>query len=611
MQELDDNVLLREYVEHDSEEAFAALITRHVNKVYSVALRLTGNPHSAEEITQAVFVILARKSQHLGKRVILSGWLYQTARLTAVTFIRGGIRRARREQEACMQTALNENESDAWMQIAPLLDAAMAGLNETDRHAVVLRFFDGKSLREVGAALGANEEAAKKRVSRALEKLRSFFAMRGVSSTTAIIASAISANSVQAAPVALAKSVTAVALAKGATASGSTLTLIQGALKIMAWTKAKTTIVVSAAILFATSTTVVVVEKVSSHGVAESFWKMNLVNLKKAPPVVIIRPTRYSDYSSMENNDGKIIAHNRDFAGLLEEAYSSSPMRMILPANIPQGRFDLMLTLPNDQKRALRKEIQKQFGFIAWHENIETNVLLLTVKDASLLAAHRSKPGNREHYKYDAGFITYSNFPISQIARRFETLFQLPLVLEGGCAGNYDFQLEVSKASSKSEAREQTREFIRDGLEKLGLELVPATTTLEMLVVEKAPAQGGGNTFLEPLVESDYVPRKDSALQGRWEGTVQRGQTPLRVSLRIAERAGNTFRAEANIPGMQQTNIQATSFSFSRPTIIIEFGEFADTVFEGNLADNGKEIIGTVTGGGEVWPLTFHAVETP
>ena len=623
MQELDDSALLREYVERGSEEAFAALVTRHVNKVYSVALRLTGNPHSAEEITQAVFVILAKKSLHLGKRVILSGWLYQTARLTAVTLIRGGIRRARREQEACMQTALNENESDlsrrsvteaeaTWGQLAPLLDAAMAGLNETDRHAVVLRFFDGKSLREVGAALGANEEAAKKRVSRALEKLRAFFARRGVSSTTAIIAGAISANSVQAAPVALAKSVTAIAVAKGATAGGSTLTLIQGALKIMAWTKAKTIVVAGVAILFATGTTMVVVEKVSSHGVAESFWKMNLVNLKKAPPVVIIRPTRYSDYSSMENNDGKIIAHNRDFAGLLEEAYSSSPMRMILPANIPQGRFDLMLTLPNDQKRALRKEIQKQFGFIARHENIETNVLLVTVKDASLLAAHRSKPGNREHYKYDAGFITYSNFPISQIARDFEWFFQSPVVLQGGCAGNYDFQRQVStKASSESEARKQTREFIRDGLEKLGLELVPATTTLEMLVVEKAPAQGGGNTFLEPLVESDYVPRKDSALQGRWEGTVQRGQSPLRVSLRIAERAENTFRAEADIPGMQQTNIQATFFSFNRPTVIIEFGELADTFFEGNLADNGKEIIGTVSGGGEVWPLTFHAVGTP
>src|SRR5580698_3550240 len=111
MQERDDNALLAEYVEHDSQEAFAAMVTRHVNKVYSVALRHTRNPHTAEEITQAVFVILARKSRHLARRVILSGWLYQTTRLTAVTLIRGEIRRARREQEAYMQTALNENES--------------------------------------------------------------------------------------------------------------------------------------------------------------------------------------------------------------------------------------------------------------------------------------------------------------------------------------------------------------------------------------------------------------------------------------------------------------------------------------------------------------------
>src|SRR5271167_638085 len=112
MQELDDNALLREYVEHGSEEAFATLVARHVNKVYSVALRHTGNPHQAEEITQVVFVILARKSGYLGKRVILEGWLYQTARLTALAYIRSEIRRARREQEANMQTVLNESESD-------------------------------------------------------------------------------------------------------------------------------------------------------------------------------------------------------------------------------------------------------------------------------------------------------------------------------------------------------------------------------------------------------------------------------------------------------------------------------------------------------------------
>jgi RNA polymerase sigma factor (sigma-70 family) len=265
MQEQNDNDLLREYVEHDSEEAFAALVTRHIDKVYSVALRRTGNPHHAEEITQAVFVILARKSRKLGRRVILSGWLYQTARLTAVTFIRGEIRRARREQEAHMQTILNEDESDAWTHIAPLLDSAMAGLNETDHHAVVLRFFDGKSLRDVGAALGTNEDAARMRVDRALEKLRLFFVKRGVSSTTAIIAGVISANSVQAAPVALAKFVTAAAVVKGAAASGSTPTLIKGALKLMAWTKAKTAVVSGVTVLLMAGVVTETVKAIHAH----------------------------------------------------------------------------------------------------------------------------------------------------------------------------------------------------------------------------------------------------------------------------------------------------------------------------------------------------------
>src|SRR5215470_6665238 len=129
MLELDDSVLLKEYVERGSEGAFAALVARHVNKVYSIALRHTRNPHQAEEITQAVFVILAQKSRGLSRRVILSGWLCRTARMTAVTLIRSEIRRARREQEAFMQTESNETESDTWPQIAPLLDAAMAGLS--------------------------------------------------------------------------------------------------------------------------------------------------------------------------------------------------------------------------------------------------------------------------------------------------------------------------------------------------------------------------------------------------------------------------------------------------------------------------------------------------
>lgn len=258
MQELDDNALLREYVERGSEEAFATLVMRHINKVYSVALRHTSNPNQAKEITQVVFITLAGKARRLNPRVILSAWLYQTARLTAVTFIRSEIRRIRREQEVYMQNASNENEneSEAWKQIAPLLDAAMADLNETDRQAVVLRFFDGKSMREVGTALGANEDTARKRVNRAMEKLQRFLIKRGVISTTAILSEAISVHSVQVAPAALAKAVTAAALAQGA--SSSTLTLSKGALKVMAWSKAKTALVASVGILLAGGATVMV-----------------------------------------------------------------------------------------------------------------------------------------------------------------------------------------------------------------------------------------------------------------------------------------------------------------------------------------------------------------
>jgi len=256
MLERDDNALLREYVDHDSQEAFATLVARHVNKVYSVALRHTGNPNQAEEITQAVFVILARKSRRLSKAVVLSGWLYQTARLTAVTFIRSEIRRAHRELEVHMQNVSNEDESDAWPQIAPLLDTAMAGLNETDRHAVVLRFFDGRSMREVGAALGATEDAAKKRVNRAVEKLRLFFTKRGVVLPAAVLMATISANSVQAAPTALASAIATAGVAKGVTASGSTLTLINGALKIMAWKQIKLAVAVGMAILATGAATV-------------------------------------------------------------------------------------------------------------------------------------------------------------------------------------------------------------------------------------------------------------------------------------------------------------------------------------------------------------------
>ena len=262
MTEPDDMQLLREYAAGNSEDAYATLVRRHVNLVYSVALRQLGDVHHAQDVAQAVFIILARKAAGLRRETILTGWLYQTARFTAASFLRGERRRQRREQESFMQSNLDQPPSDAaWEQLSPLLDDAMGRLGHLDRNLLLLRFFEGKSSAEAAAALKLNEPAAKRRCTRALEKLRRFFFRRGVDSTTTAITETISTHSIQTAPPTLAKTATGLALAKGATASTSTLTLIKGALKIMAWTKMKTAAVVGIAAVLTVSTTTVVVKK--------------------------------------------------------------------------------------------------------------------------------------------------------------------------------------------------------------------------------------------------------------------------------------------------------------------------------------------------------------
>lgn len=268
MSELDDHDLLARYARDNSEAAFAALAERHVNLVYSTALRSVGNAHAAEEIAQAVFIILANKADKLSRRVVLSGWLYQTTRLTAANFLRGEIRRQKREQEAFMQSTFQESaDESAWRQIAPLLDDALGKLGDRDRNAIVLRFFENKNLREVGLATGVSEDAAKMRVNRALGKLRKLFTKRGAALSITAIAGAVSANSVQAAPVGLAKTISMVALTKGAAAGGSTLALVKGALKLMSWTKAKTAIAVGISVLTVAGTVTVTMHQFARrHG---------------------------------------------------------------------------------------------------------------------------------------------------------------------------------------------------------------------------------------------------------------------------------------------------------------------------------------------------------
>jgi RNA polymerase sigma factor (sigma-70 family) len=356
MLELHDSALLKEYVEHGSEEAFATLAARHINKVYSIALRHTGNAHHAEEITQAVFVLLARKSRQLSKRVILSGWLCRTARLSAVTFVRSETRRSRREQEAHMQNLLNESESEIWPQIAPLLDVAMAGLSEADHDAVALRFFDGKSMKEIGAALGASEDATKMRVNRAVEKLRIFFTRRGIVCSAAALTAAISANAVHAAPIGLAVSVsTTAALSGTAIATTATTTATK---TIALFTAPKAFVAGIAAVALTAGVGTYVMEQVTA-----------------APPVAA--EAADSEYGIVKTADGKPLPDAEVLLStdsVFVHVYSTSPPKAAAALTGADGRFSLPLAPEN---RAVIVVHEKGYGQITVAELVKRHELTL------------------------------------------------------------------------------------------------------------------------------------------------------------------------------------------------------------------------------------------
>jgi RNA polymerase sigma factor (sigma-70 family) len=238
----EDAELLRQYAAQRSEAAFTELIRRQVDLVYSAALRLmNGDVHRAQDVTQQVFSELARQAKRLTRHPALAGWLYTTTRLMALRAIRTEQRRTAREQEAnAMNELLREpGPQQDWKHLGPVLEAAMHELGEKDRLAVLLRFFQDKSLKEVGLALGLSENAARMRVERALDKLRAQLARKGVTSTAAALAALLAGNAVSATPAGFVATLTSASFASAAAGTGITLAL----LKFMAATKFKSGII--------------------------------------------------------------------------------------------------------------------------------------------------------------------------------------------------------------------------------------------------------------------------------------------------------------------------------------------------------------------------------
>jgi len=240
--------LLRQFARENSQDDFTEIVRRHVNLVYSAALRQVRSPQLAEEIAQSVFADLARDANKLKPDTIVTAWLYSVTRRTAIDVIRKESRRQLREQIAVEMNNMNATESrtgvpPVWSEIEKYLDDAMAALDETDRAAILLRYFENKNLREVGESLNISNDAAQKRVSRAVERLREFFSKRNVTIGASGLAVLISANAVQSAPVGLAATISAAAVLAGTAVHTST---VIAATKTIAMTTLQKTVITTA-----------------------------------------------------------------------------------------------------------------------------------------------------------------------------------------------------------------------------------------------------------------------------------------------------------------------------------------------------------------------------
>jgi len=229
--------LLAQYVTEGSEEAFRGLVERYINLVYSTAVRLVdGDTHRAQDVAQEVFLDLARLARGLSSKVMLGGWLHRHTCFVAAMVLRRERRRQHRERQAAEMHALEDHGKARFEQIAPILDEAINQLSTPDRSAIVLRFYEGQDLRSIGQALALNEDAAQKRVARALEKLRRLLLRRGVALSGAGLAAMLGAEASTAAPAGLAASVSSAALAGAMAGKGAlaltTLKVISSMIKV-------------------------------------------------------------------------------------------------------------------------------------------------------------------------------------------------------------------------------------------------------------------------------------------------------------------------------------------------------------------------------------------
>jgi len=601
---VDDMDLVREYVCSQSESAFATLVNRYTNLVYSAALRQSRDPQLAEEVTQAVFILFARKAASLGRDTILPSWLYRTACYVSKTALKQQIGRQHREQEAYMQS--NEIEmAMVWEQVSPFLDEAMLRLSRADRDALILRFFEGRSLNEVGAALGASEDAAKKRVSRAVDRLRDYFYKRGIDSTADALGETISAHSIHAAPALLAQTVTAVALAKGATASASTLTLIKGALKLMAWTKAKTAVVIGIAALCMAGSTAVTVKTIH--------WLRPQPGLQGAWEGVI--PV---------NNSVKlrVVLNLTRQGGAYQAAIDSIDQRVkaIPVENIsydyPAISFDVP-SVNGSYKGKLNSTNQmsgtwKQVGLTAQLRMTHTATRTL-VPDVLAATDYTPRAGS-DLQGYWKGTLKDSRgtlqlvFKISEpengkYVAELDSIDQnvSGLVVSSLTYDKPDVQMQVGAIGGTFKGT-----LAGDDTQIAGT-WMQAGKSYSLTIKRSDPAVEAEAAAAKE-VGKDYSNASPDDLVGHWRGALEFKGMKLRLALHVAKKPDGTLSSTLDSVDQGANGIPATEVRFTAPDAHLEWATIHG-VFEGKVKDD--KLTGTWTQVGKPIPLTFERTATP
>ena len=588
MRELSDGALLAEYTARQSEEAFAVLVERYIALVYSAALRQVRDPQTAQDVAQAVFLLLARKARTLGDRTVLSGWLCRTAHFVAANARKNEYRRLRREE---MAANMDYTTDDAWTQLAPLLDEAVARLGDKDRNAIVLRFYEQKPLRDVGVALGVDENAAQKRVSRALEKLRGFFSKRGVALTTALIAGAVSANSIHAAPAGLAASIASSA-AQGTAVTGSTLTLIKGALKLMAWSKAKTAVVVGAVALLATATTVVVVKTVHAArargypNIAGDWGGTLNVHGQTLRVIMKITGTNGAYQAKVNSIDQGMELQ----ASALAYDYPSLQVQLASIGGAYSGKFS-----------ASEKELVG-----AWRQGGASLPLTLTRTETPVAPAELAPEDYAPRAGSDVQGFWQGTLNVGQASLRLN--FKISEGADGALRVAID---SVDQGARNLPASGATYQSPTLKLEFAGIGgTFAGTVSGQQIKGTWTQLKHSWPLVLNRTNEDDAIAAQEmnydhtgpDDLPGHWHGTLNAGGTKLRLALNIGTLPDGSLSSTMISPDQTTAEIPATKIDWTRPNVRIEW-KALNGVFAGKVG--GGKLSGTWSQNGATMPMVF------